>query len=34
MMGRRGRRHKELPDDLKEMTGYWKLEVKALDRTL
>ena len=32
--GRPGRRRKQLPDDLKGTTGYWKLKVKALDRTL
>jgi hypothetical protein len=29
-MRRRGRRHKQLLNDLKEMRGYWKLEVDAL----
>ena len=28
--GRRGRRSKQLLDDLKEMRGYWKLKVEAL----
>ena len=32
--GRRGRRRKELMDELKERRGYWKLKEKALDRTL
>jgi hypothetical protein len=32
MTGRRGRRRKQLLDDLKEKRRYWKL--KALDRTL
>jgi hypothetical protein len=31
---RRGRRSKQLLDDLKEKTGYWKLKEEALDRTL
>jgi hypothetical protein len=34
MTGRRGRRRKQLLDDLKEKTGYWKLKEEALDRTL
>jgi hypothetical protein len=29
--GRRGRRRKQLLDDLKEMRGYWKLNEEALD---
>ena len=32
--GRRGRRRKQLLDDLKEKRGYWKLQEEALDRTL
>ena len=32
--GRRGRRRKQVLDDLKEKTGYWKLEEEALDRTV
>ena len=32
--GRRGRRRKQLLDDLKETRGYWKLKEEALDRTL
>jgi hypothetical protein len=32
--GRRGRRRKELLDDIKEKRGYWKLKEKALDRVL
>ena len=32
--GRRGRRVRQLLDDLKEMRGYWKLKEKALDRTV
>ena len=31
---RRGRRRKQLVDDLKEKRGYWKLKEEALDRTL
>jgi hypothetical protein len=31
---RRGRRHKQLLDDLKEKRVYWLFEVEALDRTL
>jgi hypothetical protein len=34
VMGRRGRRHKQILDDLKETRGYWKLNEEALDRTL
>jgi hypothetical protein len=34
MTGRRGRRRKQLLDDLKEKTGYWKLKEEALDRTV
>jgi hypothetical protein len=34
VMGRRGRRRKQLLDDLKEKWGYWKLKEEALDRTL
>jgi hypothetical protein len=32
--GRRGRRCKQLLDDHKEKTGYWKLKQEALDRKL
>ena len=32
--GRRGRRRKQLLDDLKEKIGYWKVKEKALDRIL
>jgi hypothetical protein len=32
--GRRGRRRKQLLDDLKETRGYRKLKEEALDRTL
>ena len=31
---RRGRRHKKLPDDLKERRGYSHLKEEALDRTM
>jgi hypothetical protein len=34
MTGRRGRRSKQLLDDLKEKKRYWKLKEEALDRTL
>jgi hypothetical protein len=34
MTGRRGRRRKQLLDDLKEKRRYWKLKAEALDRTL
>jgi hypothetical protein len=34
MTGRRGRRRKQLLDDLKEKKIYWKLKEEALDRTL
>jgi hypothetical protein len=33
MTGRRGRRRKQLLDDLKEKRGYWKLKEEALDRS-
>jgi hypothetical protein len=33
-MGRRGRKRKQLLDDLKEEGRYWKLKQEALDRTL
>jgi hypothetical protein len=32
--GRRGRRHKQLLDNLKEKKGYWKLKNETLDCTL
>jgi hypothetical protein len=32
--GRRGRRRKQLLDELKEKNKYWKLKEEALDRTL
>jgi len=31
---RRGRRHKQLLGDIKEIRGYWKLKAEALDRAL
>jgi hypothetical protein len=34
MTGRRGRRRKQLLDDLKEKKIYWKLKEEALDRIL
>jgi hypothetical protein len=34
MTGRRGRRRKQLLDDLKEKRKYWKLKEEALDRTV
>jgi hypothetical protein len=34
MTGRRGRRRKQLLDDLKENKRYWKLKEEALDPTL
>jgi hypothetical protein len=34
MTGKRGRRRKQLLNDLKEKRGYWKLKEEALDRTL
>jgi hypothetical protein len=34
MTGRRGRRRKQLLDDLKETRRYWKFKEVALDRTL
>jgi len=32
--GRRGRRRKQLLDNLRETTGYWKLKEEALNFTL
>jgi hypothetical protein len=32
--GRRGRRCKQLLDDLRETRGYWKLKEEALDHTV
>jgi hypothetical protein len=34
MTGRRGRRRKQLLDELKEKRRYWKLKGEALDCTL
>jgi hypothetical protein len=34
MTGRRGRRRKQLLDELKEKRSYWKLKEEALDRIL
>jgi hypothetical protein len=34
LKGRRGKRCKQLLDDLKEKRGYWKLKEEAVDRTL
>ena len=34
MTGRRGRRPKQLLNDLKEKRGHWKLKEEALDRPL
>jgi hypothetical protein len=34
VMGRQGRRRKQLLDDLKETTDYWKLKEEKLSRTL
>ena len=34
MKRRRGRRHKQLLGDLKEIRGNWKLEEEALDRAV
>jgi hypothetical protein len=34
MMGRRGRRRKQLLGDIKERRRYWKFKQEALDRTL
>jgi hypothetical protein len=34
VMGRQGRRCKQLLDGLKKMRGYWKLKEEALDHTL
>jgi len=32
--GKRGRRRKQLQDNLREMTGYWKLKGEATNCTL
>jgi hypothetical protein len=34
MTGRRGRRRKQLLDNVKEKRRYWKLKDEALDRTV
>jgi hypothetical protein len=34
LMGREGRRRKQLPGDLKERSGYWKLKDETLDRSM
>ena len=34
MAGRRGRRRRKLPDDLKERSGYSHFKEEALDRTM
>jgi hypothetical protein len=34
MTGRRGRRRKQLLDDVKEKRRYWKFKEEALDRTM
>ena len=34
MTGRQARGRKQLLDDLKEITGYWKLEEEIVDRSL
>jgi hypothetical protein len=34
MTDRQGRRNKQLLEDLKEKSRYWKLKEEALDRTL
>jgi hypothetical protein len=34
VVGRRGRRHSQLLDVLKETSGYWKFKEEAADRTL
>jgi hypothetical protein len=34
MTGRRGRRRRKLPDDIKEKIGYSQLKEEALDRTM
>jgi hypothetical protein len=34
VMGRYEGRHKQLLDDLKQTTAYWKLKAEALDHTL
>ena len=34
VMGRGGKRHKQLLDNFKEKRGYWKMEEKAVDRSV
>jgi len=34
VVGRQGRRHKQLLEELKETRGYWKLKEDALDCTM
>jgi hypothetical protein len=34
VMGRLGRRRKQLLEDVQEMRGYWKLKEEVLDRTV
>jgi hypothetical protein len=34
MTGKRGRKRKQVLDNLKERRGYWKLKEEALDRTV
>jgi hypothetical protein len=34
MTGRRGKRRKQLLDDLTQTRAYWKLKEEALDRTV
>ena len=34
MRGRRGRRRKQLLNDLRKRRGYWNLKEQALDRTV
>jgi hypothetical protein len=34
MTGRRGRRRKQILNDLKEKKGYWKFKEEVLDRSL
>jgi hypothetical protein len=34
VMGRRGRRLKQIPDDINEKRGYWKLKEEAQNCTV
>jgi hypothetical protein len=34
VLGRRGRRHKQLLGDIKETRGYWNLKDESIDSTL